>query len=44
MMRVLMLSWEYPPYVVGGLGKHTAELLPPLGELPELELHLVTPR
>jgi glycogen(starch) synthase len=43
-MRILMFSWEYPPYVVGGLGKHTAELLPPLGSLPEVDLHLVTPR
>ena len=24
-MRVLIISWEYPPYVVGGLGKHVAE-------------------
>ncbi|MCG8353177.1 MAG: glycosyltransferase family 4 protein, partial [Chloroflexales bacterium] len=29
-MRVLMLSWEYPPHVVGGLGKHVAELAPAL--------------
>jgi glycogen synthase len=43
-MRILMFAWEYPPHVVGGLGKHTAELLPALGELPELEVHLVTPR
>jgi glycogen synthase len=43
-MRILMFAWEYPPHVVGGLGKHTAELLPALGELPGLELHLVTPR
>ena len=43
-MRVLMFSWEYPPYVVGGLGKHTAELIPPMGTLPNLEVHLVTPR
>jgi len=42
-MRVLMLAWEYPPNVVGGLGKHVAELVPPLGMLPGLELHLVTP-
>jgi glycosyltransferase involved in cell wall biosynthesis len=39
-----MFSWEYPPYVVGGLGKHAAELLPPLGNLPGMSLHLVTPR
>lgn len=43
-MRILMFSWEYPPHVVGGLGKHVAELLPPLGSLPEVDLHLVTPR
>lgn len=43
-MRVLMFSWEYPPHVVGGLGKHTAELIPALGNLPEIDLHLVTPR
>jgi glycogen(starch) synthase len=27
-MRVLLISWEYPPYVVGGMGKHVAELTP----------------
>ncbi len=30
-MRVLMVTWEYPPYVVGGMGKHVAELVPVLG-------------
>lgn len=40
-MRVLMFSWEYPPNVVGGLGKHVAELLPALvGQ--GVEVHLVT--
>ena len=39
-----MSSWEYPPYVVGGLGKHAAELIPPLGLLPDVDVHLVTPR
>lgn len=34
-MRILVLSWEYPPYVVGGLGKHVAGLIPALGELQE---------
>lgn len=43
-MRILMFSWEYPPYIVGGLGKHTAELVPPLGKLPGIDLHVVTPR
>jgi len=42
-MRVLMLSWEYTPHVVGGLGKHVVELVPPL--IAEgVEVHLVTPR
>ena len=43
-MRILMFSWEYPPHVVGGLGKHAAELIPPLGDLPGMDLHLITPR
>ena len=43
-MRILMFTWEYPPHVVGGLGKHTAELLPPLASLPGMDLHVVTPR
>ena len=42
-MRVLMLSWEYPPYVIGGLGKHVAELVPALVQ-QDVEVHLVTPR
>lgn len=41
-MRILMLSWEYPPHVVGGLGKHVAELVPALAALPNT-IHLVTP-
>jgi glycosyltransferase involved in cell wall biosynthesis len=32
-MRILMLTWEYPPYVVGGMGKHVAGLVPALAEL-----------
>ncbi|MBM4429085.1 MAG: glycosyltransferase family 4 protein [Chloroflexi bacterium] len=42
-MRVLMLSWEYPPYIVGGLGRHVAELAPALARLG-IDVHLVTPR
>lgn len=37
-----MLSWEYPPHVVGGLGQHVADLVPALAELG-VEVHLVTP-
>lgn len=36
-MRILMVSWEYPPFVVGGMGKHVAELLPALTQLSTKE-------
>ncbi len=42
-MRVLMLSWEYPPHMVGGLGKHVKELAPALAA-EGVEVHLLTPR
>lgn len=38
-----MLSWEYPPHNVGGLGKHVTELLPALARAG-VEVHLLTPR
>ncbi|MHB1413613.1 MAG: glycosyltransferase family 4 protein [Chloroflexota bacterium] len=41
-MRILMLSWEYPPHMVGGLGKHVVELLPAL-EREGIDVHVVTP-
>jgi glycogen(starch) synthase len=41
-MRILMLSWEYPPNVVGGMGRHVAELSPELAR-QNTELHVVTP-
>lgn len=47
-MRILMLSWEFPPYVVGGLGKHVAELAPALDQIAvgdePLIIDIVTPR
>lgn len=42
-MRVLMLSWEYPPHLVGGLGKHVTEIIPALQRLG-VEITLLTPR
>jgi glycosyltransferase involved in cell wall biosynthesis len=42
-MRVLMLSWEYPPHIVGGMGKHVTELAPALAS-EGVELYLVTPQ
>lgn len=47
-MRILVLSWEYPPYVVGGMGKHVAGLIPAFSELQEyygpLQIDVVTSR
>ena len=37
-----MLSWEYPPNVIGGLGRHVVELAPDLAR-QGIELHIVTP-
>ena len=46
-MRVLTISWEYPPHMVGGIGKHVADLLPPLGGIvangEPLQIDLLTP-
>jgi glycosyltransferase involved in cell wall biosynthesis len=41
-MRVLMLSWEFPPHVVGGMGKHVMDLAPALVQ-QGIEVHIVTP-
>ena len=41
-MRLLILTWEYPPNVVGGLGQHVAELVPALVE-QRVEIYVVTP-
>lgn len=41
-MRVLLLSWEYPPHVVGGMGKHIMDLAPALAQ-QGIEPHIVTP-
>jgi 1,4-alpha-glucan branching enzyme len=43
-MKVLFLTWEYPPHLAGGLGQHVKELVPALLQRhPTLELHVVTP-
>lgn len=41
-MRILMVSWEYPPHIVGGLGMHVAELAPALAA-QGLHAHVITP-
>jgi glycogen(starch) synthase len=40
-MRTLILSWEYPPRIVGGLGKHVHRLATGLAEDGH-EVHVVT--
>jgi glycogen synthase len=40
-MRILLLSWEYPPRVVGGLGRHVAALARTLAGQGH-EVHVVT--
>ncbi len=41
-MRVLMLTWEYPPHIIGGMGKHVAELVPAL-DAAGIEVHVLSP-
>jgi len=40
-LKVLMLGWEYPPYVTGGLGTHCHGLLKPLSK--KIDLTFVLP-
>ena len=47
-MRLLFISWEYPPNVVGGIGKHVAELVPAFVALADeggtpFQLDVLTP-
>lgn len=41
-MRVLIMSWEYAPHLIGGLGKHVQELAPAL-VAQGAEVHVLTP-
>jgi len=40
-MKVLVLSWEFPPRVVGGISRHVAELYPELVQRGH-GIHLIT--
>lgn len=42
-MRILMLSWEYPPHMVGGIGSHVAALVPALADR-DVQVTVITPR
>jgi glycosyltransferase involved in cell wall biosynthesis len=37
-----MLSWEYPPKIVGGIARHVEEIAWALAKHPDLEIHVVT--
>lgn len=41
-MKILVLSWEFPPRIVGGIARHVGELYPELIKLGH-EIHLITP-
>jgi glycosyltransferase involved in cell wall biosynthesis len=40
-MKILVLSWEFPPRIVGGIARHVAELYPELVKLGH-QVHLIT--
>ena len=40
-MKILVLAWEFPPRLVGGIARHVAELYPEIVALG-YEVHLIT--
>ncbi len=40
-MKILVLTWEFPPRIVGGIARHVAELYPELVKLGH-DIHLLT--
>jgi glycosyltransferase involved in cell wall biosynthesis len=40
-MKILVLTWEFPPRIVGGIARHVAELYPELVKLGH-QIHLIT--
>ena len=40
-MKILVLAWEFPPRIVGGIARHVAELYPEIVQLGH-EVHLIT--
>jgi glycosyltransferase involved in cell wall biosynthesis len=40
-MKILVLAWEFPPRIVGGIARHVAELYPELVKQGH-EVHLIT--
>ncbi len=44
LMKIAMIGWEYPPYIVGGLGKHCYNLVKSLLEDKSNEIHFFSPQ
>ncbi|AFZ47671.1 glycosyl transferase group 1 [Cyanobacterium stanieri PCC 7202] len=40
-MKILVLAWEFPPRIVGGIARHVAELYPEIVKLDH-DIHLIT--
>jgi glycosyltransferase involved in cell wall biosynthesis len=40
-MQILVLAWEFPPRIIGGISRHVAELYPEVVKLGH-QIHLVT--
>ena len=40
-MKILVLAWEFPPRIVGGIARHVAGLYPEIVKLNH-EIHLIT--
>ncbi|XGV96854.1 MAG: glycosyltransferase family 4 protein [Leptolyngbya sp. BL-A-14] len=40
-MKILVLAWEFPPRIVGGIARHVAELYPEVAKQGH-EVHLIT--
>jgi glycosyltransferase involved in cell wall biosynthesis len=40
-MKILVLAWEFPPRIIGGIARHVSELYPELVKLGH-EVHLLT--
>lgn len=41
-MRILMITWEYPPHIVGGMGVHVADITPEIAN-EGIEVFILTP-
>jgi glycosyltransferase involved in cell wall biosynthesis len=40
-VKILVLSWEFPPRIIGGIARHVAELYPEIVQLDH-DVHLIT--